>query len=155
MKECITRNPAETMALAARLARDLRPGDLITLAGELGAGKTCFVRGLAEGLGLNPGHVSSPTFVMVQEYTPETGFGVTLVHVDAYRISSEDDLASIGWEDLCEGNTIVALEWPERIASDLSDERIEIELEHIDDQTRRIVIHAREPGRVLALDTND
>lgn len=144
MIEHESNSPEETMEIGARIATRLRPGDVIALHGELGAGKTCFVRGLASGLGLDPRRVSSPTFVFVQEYAPapDAPPGVTLVHIDAYRISGEDDLDGIGWgEIMAADDVIVAVEWPERVAAVLPEDHIKITLEHAAyEHQRRICI---------------
>jgi tRNA threonylcarbamoyladenosine biosynthesis protein TsaE len=99
---------AETSALGRTLSRTLRPGDVVLLSGPLGAGKTAFVRGLAEGLGCDPEDVSSPTFTIVQEY----GGRIRLQHVDLYRLAPHevDDLAL---EDLM-ADAVMAVEWPDR-----------------------------------------
>jgi tRNA threonylcarbamoyladenosine biosynthesis protein TsaE len=101
----------ETSAVAERLAPSLQPGDVVLLFGELGAGKTAFVRGLARGLGASTDDVSSPTFTLIQEYRNPSG--LTLQHVDLYRLSSveADDL---GLDELISGEAIVAIEWAER-----------------------------------------
>src|SRR5690349_20654727 len=91
-------SPEYTQALGRSLARVLAPGDVILLEGDLGAGKTTFVRALASGLGIDPGTVSSPTFVMVNQYRPAAPGSPELVHVDAYRLRSPDDLDSLGWD---------------------------------------------------------
>jgi tRNA threonylcarbamoyladenosine biosynthesis protein TsaE len=101
----------ETRAIAARLARNLRPGSVLLLSGDLGAGKTAFVRGLAEGLGLSADEVTSPTFTLVHEYR---GGRLPLVHVDLYRLDSAD-LAEIGLDDDLAAAGVVAVEWPERL----------------------------------------
>jgi tRNA threonylcarbamoyladenosine biosynthesis protein TsaE len=98
----------ETTALGRRLGTALGPGDVVLLEGPLGAGKTAFVRGLAEGLGCAPGDVSSPTFTIVQEYTGRT----TLQHVDLYRLRP-DEVEELGLDELGEG-AVVAVEWAER-----------------------------------------
>jgi tRNA threonylcarbamoyladenosine biosynthesis protein TsaE len=116
MRTVTTHSERETMDLAARIARLLAPGDLITLDGPLGSGKTCFVRGLARGLGIDPTQVSSPTFVIRQEYADEIGNGSTLTHIDGYRVSGPDELETIGWEELLDAReSIVAVEWPSRL----------------------------------------
>jgi len=104
----------ETWALAAQFARELKPGDVICLEGDLGAGKTTFVQGLAAALGVG-GRVTSPTFCLVQEHRgPE---GTLLVHMDLYRLKGEDDVLAIGWEDYLSAGAILAVEWPERAGS--------------------------------------
>jgi len=107
------RSVEETWKLAASLAKELRRGDVVCLEGELGAGKTTFTQGLAAALGV-PGRVTSPTFCIVQEHeSPD----VLLVHMDLYRLSGEDDVLAIGWEDYLERGAIVVIEWPERAGS--------------------------------------
>lgn len=125
----------DTMALGATFAKHVKSGDCIALIGELGAGKTQFVRGLARGLGLDPARVSSPTFVFLQEYDPPNHAPDTpvLAHVDAYRLVGEDDLASIGWEgdgeELRRGAVLV-VEWADRIPNALCTDRLEVNLIH-------------------------
>jgi tRNA threonylcarbamoyladenosine biosynthesis protein TsaE len=102
---------ADTAAAGQSLAKELKPGTTVLLLGDLGAGKTAFVRGLAAGFGIDPDEVSSPTFTIVQEYR---GPRLTLQHVDLYRLSSAeiDDLAL---EDLLDDRTVMAIEWAERL----------------------------------------
>jgi len=114
-----TTDESQTMALAATIAAALRPGDVITLDGPLGSGKTCFVRGMAQGLGIDPRQVSSPTFVIQQEYAGPNG--AKLTHIDGYRLSGPDELESIGWDELMDGGeSIVAVEWPSRLGEALA-----------------------------------
>lgn len=116
--------PEDTHALASVLAARLEPGDVIALDGDLGAGKTCFVRGLAEGLGIDPHEVSSPTFVSMQQYA---GGRVPLVHVDAWRMKSAGDLETIGWDELlAERAAVVAVEWASRVSTALPRRRIDV-----------------------------
>lgn len=105
----------ETWALARRLASELSPGDVICLEGDLGAGKTTFVQGLAAALGVE-GRVTSPTFCLVQEHRGKGG-APALVHMDLYRLHGEDDVLAVGWEDYLADGAILAVEWPERAAS--------------------------------------
>jgi tRNA threonylcarbamoyladenosine biosynthesis protein TsaE len=107
----ISGSEAETRAIAAVLAAALRPGTMLLLAGDLGAGKTAFVRGLAEGLGIDPGEVTSPTFTLVHEYR---GGRLPLIHVDLYRLDTAD-LDDIGLDPNLAAEGIVAVEWPERL----------------------------------------
>lgn len=139
--EVTSRSESQTLDLAARLARGLRGGEVIALEGELGAGKTCFVRGLAAGLGLDAGAVCSPTFVICRRYGDSAPIG--LVHVDAFRLAGPQDLESIGWEELlAEPDSVIAVEWAGRIADALPRERLEIAIEHLPDGARRIRLTA-------------
>jgi len=100
----------ETWALARALAKELAPGDVVCLEGDLGAGKTTFTQGLAAALGV-PGRVTSPTFCIVQEHqSPER----LLVHMDLYRLGGEEDVEAIGWEDYLARGAILVVEWPDR-----------------------------------------
>lgn len=119
-----TRSEDETIALGATLARVLRPGDVLALDGDLGAGKTRLVRGIADGLEINPSQVSSPTYVVIHEYRSGSGgaSGTPLFHVDAYRLSGPDDLDSLGWERVMDAFGIVVVEWADRIAAALAEE---------------------------------
>lgn len=136
-------SPEHTEAWAAALAATLKPGDIIALEGELGAGKTTLVRGLAKGLGIDPGLVSSPTFVLMNEYerrgNPRT---LTLVHIDAYRLSGPEELAALGWDRLLEDpGAIIAVEWPSRVEGALPPHRTTtITLEHTGEHTRYITL---------------
>jgi tRNA threonylcarbamoyladenosine biosynthesis protein TsaE len=104
----VTHSEEETSAAGERLAPRLRPGDVVLLHGDLGAGKTAFVRGLARGLGAPPDEVSSPTFTLVQEYRGR----LTLYHVDLYRLQPHE-LEDLGLDELTEAG-VVAVEWAER-----------------------------------------
>lgn len=144
----VTHGEVETIEVARALAQSLRPGDVVALHGELGAGKTRFVRGLAAGLGIDPALVTSPTFILVNEY-PAGARAIPLVHVDAYRLSTDDDLETLDWERLTTpASHILVIEWAERIAPDaLPDERFTITLHHAGAaDTRRITIEPP-PGR--------
>lgn len=105
----VTASEAETAAAGERLARHICAGDVILLYGDLGAGKTAFVRGLARGLGASADDVTSPTFTLVQEYRG----GVTLHHVDLYRLRPSE-VADLGLDELAGGGDVVAIEWADR-----------------------------------------
>lgn len=126
-----TQSPGATLALAESLGRALRAGAargvVLALEGDLGAGKTLFVRGLARGLGLNPRvAVPSPTFTIAQSFhLPD---GVELQHVDAYRLSGETELEAAGLEDICGSGRVTCVEWAGRVARALPEDRIEVEL---------------------------
>jgi tRNA threonylcarbamoyladenosine biosynthesis protein TsaE len=133
----ISHSVAQTEQIAADLAQTLKPGQCLALHGELGAGKTQFVRGLLIGLGGNPRSVSSPTFVLLNVY--DTG-RLPLYHLDAYRVFGSEDFESIGFGELLEQPAIVVVEWAERIAQLLPPNCIHIDIETLDDSTRRISI---------------
>lgn len=131
MPEHVTRSEAETASVASALAATLVAGDVILVSGNLGAGKTAFVRGLAEGLGIDPEDVSSPTFTLVHEYR---GGRLTLYHVDLYRLerAATDDL---GLEELHRG--VLAIEWPDRLSHELAGAR-RVSIEILEGDERRI-----------------
>lgn len=113
----LTNNPEQTEALGAALGARLSPGDLVAFYGDLGAGKTAFVRGMARGLGIRE-PVTSPTYTIVNEYLSGR---VPLFHFDLYRLSGPDDLFDIGWEDYLDRGGICAVEWSERAEELLTD----------------------------------
>jgi tRNA threonylcarbamoyladenosine biosynthesis protein TsaE len=147
MIERLSQSEDETRAIAQRLAERLRPGDVIALDGPLGVGKTCFVRGLAEGLGIDSSAVSSPTFILCQEYESAGGHRpVTLAHLDGYRLSSPDELETIGFDEMIEaGEVIIALEWADRFGDALPEMRIDVRLRHAGEHERRLRISAPGP----------
>jgi tRNA threonylcarbamoyladenosine biosynthesis protein TsaE len=133
----LTGSDAETEAVGARLGAALGPGARVLLYGELGAGKTAFVRGLAEGLGIDPDEVSSPTFTLVQEYR---GGRLPLFHIDLYRLAS-GDVDDLGLDALA-ADGVLAIEWAERMPrADAG--AIAVRLEHVGDDTRRVTVSGR------------
>ena len=140
----ISKSEAETRLIGLALGRLLRGGDVVRLDGPLGAGKTTLVRAVVEGMGLDAGPVSSPTFVMVHEYRrPHGEIGPDLVHVDAYRLSGAEELESLGWdrvlERLREEAAALIVEWAERLESGLPEtEPVRLRLEHVDEQEREL-----------------
>jgi tRNA threonylcarbamoyladenosine biosynthesis protein TsaE len=130
-------SPDQTEALAAALAHTLRGGECIALEGELGAGKTQFVRGLLRGLGGNPRSVSSPTFVLLNVYE---GARLRLFHLDAYRMSGPEDFESIGFSELLEQGGVVVIEWASRVKKSLSGQRIDVRIESVGENRRTIEI---------------
>jgi tRNA threonylcarbamoyladenosine biosynthesis protein TsaE len=133
--ETITHSEAETEEAGARLAATLRDGDVLLLHGDLGAGKTAFVRGLARGLGADPGRVSSPTFTIVQSYRGES---LTLVHADLYRLTPAE-VDDVALDDLLAPATVMAVEWAERWTS-APPSAIQVRLEHAGDTDRRLIV---------------
>jgi tRNA threonylcarbamoyladenosine biosynthesis protein TsaE len=130
-----THSEAETSALANDFARSLTAGAVILLSGDLGAGKTAFVRGLAEGLGIDPGLVSSPTFTLIQEYR---GGRLPLHHVDLYRLRSIE-VDDLGLDELTLEAGVTAIEWPDRLPHEWPSV-VHVHIEHGDGDTRTIQI---------------
>lgn len=147
-----THSPAETEALGIRLACALEGGMMIGLTGQLGAGKTVFVRGLACGLNLPPGVlVTSPTYVLQHIYR---GGRLTVYHIDAYRLvdgAAEFESSGLG-ECFADPRGLVCVEWPERV-SDYAwpGDRLDVQIEHFDPRTRRILLCASGPRSEEAL----
>jgi tRNA threonylcarbamoyladenosine biosynthesis protein TsaE len=130
-----SRSEEETAAIARELGTRLKPGDVVLLSGNLGAGKTAFVRGLAAGLGIDPSDVSSPTFTIVHEYR---GGRLTLYHVDLYRLETTA-AGDLGLEEMGVADGVLAIEWPDRLTHDLPGART-VTLEIVDETTRTISI---------------
>ena len=130
-----THSEAETEAAGGALAEVLQANDVVLLTGDLGAGKTAFVRGLAEGLGINPIEVSSPTFTLVQEYR---GGRLTLFHVDLYRLQAPE-VGDLGLDELMSEGGVIALEWPDRW-TDAPSDAVRVELRATNENERVIQI---------------
>ncbi|MTV27229.1 tRNA (adenosine(37)-N6)-threonylcarbamoyltransferase complex ATPase subunit type 1 TsaE [Nitriliruptoraceae bacterium ZYF776] len=146
-----TTGPDDTRAIAAAVSAVLRPGDVVALSGELGAGKTCFVQGAASGLGV-AAPITSPTFVLVRQYLDGR---IPLVHCDVYRLDALRDVLDLGDEVLAP-DVVTFIEWGDAVRALLPDDRLEVELRHADpatgtvedpDAPRLIELHPR--GQVL------
>jgi tRNA threonylcarbamoyladenosine biosynthesis protein TsaE len=129
-----TNSEQETFALGRNVAKTVSPGTFVLLHGDLGAGKTAFVRGMAAGLGANPEEVSSPTFVLIQHYKGRT----PLVHVDLYRLESGAAVDDLGLEELASG-AVVAIEWADRLPRPIGDAVI-VKIEDLGGDSRGITI---------------
>lgn len=127
----------ETMQLGMRVAAALKGGEIIALTGELGAGKTVFVKGLAKGLGIDD-VITSPTFVLVRTYTGR----MPLHHIDLYRLETSNDLDSIGIDDYLSSGGVLAIEWAEKFMSDLPRPLLHITIESAEDDCRLIRVAA-------------
>ena len=134
----VSHSSLHTERIGERLARLARPGDVLALWGELGAGKTQLTKGVAAGLGLDGGVVSSPTFIILHEHY---GGRLPLFHLDLYRLEGQD-LGTTGWEEVLEGQGITVIEWPDRAGDDLPSDRVDVHLEHIAETKRRVVLSA-------------
>jgi tRNA threonylcarbamoyladenosine biosynthesis protein TsaE len=129
-----THSARETIEFGRQLASQLRSGDIVALVGELGAGKTCLVKGIALGLGITQ-EVTSPTFTLIHEYR---GGRLPLYHVDLYRLGSAEQAIAIGIEDYLPAAGVTVIEWAERIARLLPAHTRRIRLEIISESSRRI-----------------
>ena len=136
----ISTSPETTEKIAYQFAENLKGGEIIAFRGDLGAGKTCFTRGLASGLGFK-GQVNSPTFALINEYL---GGRLNIYHFDMYRISSWDELYSSGFFEYIEKGGITVVEWSENIDGALGENTIYVEITPIDETTRRIKILKKE-----------
>ena len=132
---CVTNSPEETEALGAALGRGLEAGAVLAFTGDLGAGKTALVRGVALGLGCH-GRVTSPTFTIVNEYE---GGRLPLFHFDMYRLGSSDELFEIGWEDYLARGGVCAVEWSENVADALEEPYIRVDIQRGSADSQRVI----------------
>ena len=137
----VTRDPAETRDLAARLAAAARPGDLLCLVGDLGAGKTQFAKGFAVGLGIDD-TVSSPTFVLMTEYTGR----LPMFHLDLYRLADAADALAGGLLDERQLDGVALVEWAERLGDALPVARLDVRIDGTGDEPRRISLRTGDEG---------
>ena len=133
--EYVSNAPAETEALGAALADRLKPGAVVAFSGDLGAGKTAFVRGMARGLGI-PERVTSPTFTIVNEYE---GGRLPLFHFDMYRLGSSDELFDIGWEDYLIRGGVCAVEWSENVSDAMEGDCIRVDIRRGAHDNQRLI----------------
>jgi tRNA threonylcarbamoyladenosine biosynthesis protein TsaE len=138
--EFVSGSPAQTARIGERLGELLQPGDVICLAGPLGAGKTCLAQGVGKGWGAS-GDVTSPTFTLVHELRRARDDAV-LYHIDLYRIESSDEARLLGLGDLCDGRATCLIEWPERAGAIAPAACLSVRLAWIDDTRRRLTFGA-------------
>jgi tRNA threonylcarbamoyladenosine biosynthesis protein TsaE len=139
-------SPEETAAWGERLGRSLAGGSVVALRGGLGTGKTCFTKGIARGLGVSE-EVTSPTYTIISEYEGSP----PLYHIDAYRLSGDEDFRALGGEELLDGGGVSVIEWSERIPRSLPSGAVLVELEFAGGERRRI--HIAAPA--LSLETEE
>lgn len=135
MLKFVTQSADETKELGVKIGKTLHSGDVVAMFGSMGMGKTAFTHGLAEGLGIDPRQVSSPTFALVHEYNGKN----TLYHFDMYRIESWDDLYSTGFFDYLDYGGILAVEWSENIENALPENSVRIYFEKGESENQRII----------------
>ena len=139
MAEFISHSQLETEEMGQKLAEKLPGGSVVAMYGDLGAGKTAFVRGMAKGMGLSC-RVSSPTFTIVNEYLGER----ELIHFDMYRLSSADELFDIGWADYLSRGAVCAVEWSENVQDAFFGDEVVVRIEKLNDTDRKITIEGAE-----------
>jgi tRNA threonylcarbamoyladenosine biosynthesis protein TsaE len=136
-REIVTRSSEETIQFGRELGAQLKPPVLVLLSGELGAGKTTLTKGIVSGAGAaREEEVTSPTFTLVHKY----GNGKRIFHVDLYRIGDFHDLETLGLEDVLSEPSVVIVEWPDRLKLRTDWPVVQIKLEHVEEDTRKIVI---------------
>lgn len=141
-REFITQSPEETIALGKELASQLAPPKLVLLRGDLGAGKTTLVKGIAQGFqAASEEDVTSPTFTLVHEYR---GPAATLYHIDLYRVDTQRELETLGLDDLMGDQSILLIEWGEKFARFERERDVEIALERVAEEERKIVVRKAE-----------
>jgi tRNA threonylcarbamoyladenosine biosynthesis protein TsaE len=138
----VSATPEETAAAGERLAARLGPGDVVALTGELGAGKTCFVQGLARGLGVTAA-TTSPTFVLINEYRGR----LAVHHVDAFRTASLTELLDLGLAELFDGDGVTVVEWADRLVPLLPERALHVHIEGVGDEPRTITSTGRERSK--------
>lgn len=139
MAEFISHSQLDTEEVGRKLAEKLPGGSVVAMYGDLGAGKTAFVRGMAKGMGLSC-RVSSPTFTIVNEYLGAR----ELIHFDMYRLSSADELFDIGWEDYLSRGAVCAVEWSENVQDAFFGDEVVVRIEKLNDTDRKITIEGAE-----------
>lgn len=132
------RHEHDTARLGALLAEVLPPGTVVALIGTLGAGKTRLVQAVADALGVAPGSVVSPTFILVNEYT---GGRLPIYHFDTYRLKDDDEFLELGPDEYFESNGLVFIEWADRVAHLLPQQRVEVTMEVVGETARRIALN--------------
>lgn len=137
-REIVSESPEQTLAIGQALGRALRPGDVVALYGELGAGKTWLTKGIAEGLGVPSREVTSPTFVLMHIYEGR----IPLAHFDAYRLEGAEEMIDLGAEETFYGEGASVIEWAERVEGALPEDRLEIRMTVQGEAERRLAVTA-------------
>jgi tRNA threonylcarbamoyladenosine biosynthesis protein TsaE len=140
-REIITISEEETMRWAEELGRSAGPGDVYALSGELGTGKTILAKGMARGLGITD-EVTSPTFTLLEIYSPAVPGGITLYHFDLYRIERDAEFDHLCFEEYWENEGVSIIEWAERAGNRLPDNAVRVRIEYLDANRRRIILEA-------------
>jgi tRNA threonylcarbamoyladenosine biosynthesis protein TsaE len=139
MKEHLSHSPEETIAFAQSFAAHLKKGDIVCLEGNLGAGKTTFVKGLASALRVKQSDVTSPTFIIMNYYKGK----LPIYHFDFYRLENPKEIATVNFDEYFYGDGVSVIEWPERLGASMPPEYFEIKMEHKGETERSLNIAAR------------
>ncbi|MBI2678529.1 MAG: tRNA (adenosine(37)-N6)-threonylcarbamoyltransferase complex ATPase subunit type 1 TsaE [Candidatus Koribacter versatilis] len=137
-REFTTRSPEETVALGRTLAAELAPPNLVVLTGDLGAGKTTLIKGIAEGFNAaKQEDVTSPTFTLIHEYR---GKDANVFHIDLYRVDTPRELETLGIDDLMDDRSVILMEWGEKFPRFQRERDVEIRIERLGENERKIVV---------------
>jgi tRNA threonylcarbamoyladenosine biosynthesis protein TsaE len=134
--ELVSKSPEETHRLGQELGRLARPGDILLLTGQLGAGKTCLTQGIARGLGVE-GYATSPTFVVMNQYQGR----LIMYHIDLYRIDTLAEVMDLGLDDYLYGDGVCVVEWADKALEAFPAERLLVEMGFISDTSRSVTFH--------------
>ncbi|MDR9419806.1 tRNA (adenosine(37)-N6)-threonylcarbamoyltransferase complex ATPase subunit type 1 TsaE [Gracilimonas sp.] len=140
-KTIISKSVDETIQAGKELGKQLQPGDVVRLDGDLGAGKTHFVKGVASYFGIQPEKVSSPTYTLIHEYSGT----LPVYHFDCYRLEHEQEALEIGAEEYFYGEGVCLIEWPEKIEGLIPEDAIRVDILHQPEERRKIIIHHQNP----------
>ena len=139
----ITKSPDDTIKLGFNLGKKLKAGDVVTLIGELGSGKTTFTKGIAKALGVSEyNYVNSPSFVILKEYKPQGKQNKkNLYHFDLYRVKSRDDLETVGYEEYFYSKGVCVVEWADKIPEVIPEKHISVSFKYLNKNKREIIIN--------------
>ena len=140
MQQFTSSSVDETIRIGFEFGKRLKEGDVVCLDGELGAGKTHFVKGVASFFGIEPEKVSSPTYTLIHEYSGD----LPVYHFDCYRLKHEQEALEIGAEEYFYGDGVCLIEWPEKIDGLIPEEAIWIQMSHLPEDKRKIIIHQKQ-----------
>lgn len=139
----LSKSPRETKEIAGKLGRTLKKGDVVALIGELGSGKTCFTQGLMKGLGVKVNKITSPSFVLINEYRGR----LPVYHFDIYRLNNIQEVVDLGYEEYFYGNGVTIIEWADKIEELLPKKCIMVNLKVVSENERKISIRNRDGNK--------
>lgn len=139
----LSKSPQETKDIARKFGRTLKKGDVVALIGELGSGKTCFTQGLMKGLGVKVNKITSPSFVLINEYKGR----LPIYHFDIYRLNNIQEVVDLGYEEYFYGNGVTIIEWADKIEELLPKRCIRVNLKIVSENERKISIRGRDGNK--------